>query len=166
MALLRSEVTRIGLRMDQQSSGQYDCPRTCNRANMKNIHLITLWCIVKRILRMFHFLIINLLYCVNTKYVLTLSSLYKKNQHTTFCDIFLFFPETGFDISCKICMKCQNLFSGKIRKTIINLSSAVLFWVVLFVCLFVFMIFSRHAWLGSRSPMLATGQRGLDDQHM
>ena len=34
---------------------------------------------------------------------------------------FLFFPDTGFDISCKlspketICMKCQNLFSGKQR---------------------------------------------------
>ena len=37
-------------------------------------------------------------------------------------DIFLFSPENRFDISCKlspketICMKCQNLFSGKNKK--------------------------------------------------
>ena len=32
---------------------------------------------------------------------------------------FLFSPETGFDISCKLsCMKCQILFSGKRKKII------------------------------------------------
>ena len=37
-------------------------------------------------------------------------------------NVFLIFPEKGFDISCKlspletICMKCQNLFSGKKEK--------------------------------------------------
>ena len=42
---------------------------------------------------------------------------------------FLFSRKTGFDISCnlspleKICMKCQNLFSGKIRKYL-KMSSA------------------------------------------
>ena len=43
-------------------------------------------------------------------------------QQTTFWNIILFSQETGFDISYKlspigtICMKCQILFSGKIRK--------------------------------------------------
>ena len=42
-----------------------------------------------------------------------------------------FSQETGFGISCKlspletICMKCQNLFSGKNKQNIINLLSAV-----------------------------------------
>ena len=42
-----------------------------------------------------------------------------------------FFPlKTDFDVSCKvspmetICMKCQNLFSGKYKKNITNLLSA------------------------------------------
>ena len=45
---------------------------------------------------------------------------------------FLFSLETGFDISCKltpaetICMKCHNLFPGKNKKIMINLSSAEL----------------------------------------
>ena len=45
--------------------------------------------------------------------------------------LFLLAPEKkGFDISCKlspeetICMECQNLLSGKNKKTVINLSSA------------------------------------------
>ena len=43
---------------------------------------------------------------------------------------FYFSQKKGFHISCKlspmetICMKCQNLFSGKNKKTIISLSSA------------------------------------------
>ena len=43
-----------------------------------------------------------------------------------------YFPKIGFDISYKlspvetICMKCQILFSGKIRKNIFNLLSAEL----------------------------------------
>ena len=45
---------------------------------------------------------------------------------------FFFFWKTGFDISCKlfpletICMKYQNLFSGKSMKNLINVSSAEL----------------------------------------
>ena len=42
-----------------------------------------------------------------------------------------FSQQIGFGISCKlsleretVCMKCQSLFSGKNKKTIINLSSA------------------------------------------
>ena len=44
----------------------------------------------------------------------------------------IFSKKIGFDSSCKlspletICMKCQNLFSGKNKKNIINLSSAEL----------------------------------------
>ena len=61
------------------------------------------------------------------------SILDKKNSADKIFKIFfLFFPETGFDISCKlspqetICMKCQSLFSGKKnKKNIINLLSAV-----------------------------------------
>ena len=47
-------------------------------------------------------------------------------------DMLIFSQKTGFDISCKlspletICMKCQIVFSGKIRKNITNLSSAEL----------------------------------------
>ena len=37
-----------------------------------------------------------------------------------------FSQKTGFDISCKFCMKCQTLFSGKNKKNIINLSPAEL----------------------------------------
>ena len=44
--------------------------------------------------------------------------------------------KTGFDVSCKlspketICMKCQNLFSGKNKKNIINLLAAELAQIV------------------------------------
>ena len=46
--------------------------------------------------------------------------------------VFLFSEKTGFGISCKssqlesICVKCQILFSRKIRKNNINLSSVEL----------------------------------------
>ena len=73
----------------------------------------------------------KLLACVDTH--LTLSTLGKVFSRRYFEIFFLFFPEKGFDISCKvssketICMKCQILFSGKNKKNkknIINLSSA------------------------------------------
>ena len=73
---------------------------------------------------------------VNLGFSLALSTLGKKSQRQHieiffsffffFCPVFL--QKIGFDISCKlstICMKCQNLFSGKIKKKYItNLSSA------------------------------------------
>ena len=61
--------------------------------------------------------------------VLTLGKIFSR-RHT---EIFSYISQkTGFDISCKlspmetICMKCQILFWGKIRKNIINLSSVEL----------------------------------------
>ena len=48
-------------------------------------------------------------------------------QHFEIC--FFFSQKIGFDISCKlspketVCMECQSLFSGKNKKTIINLPS-------------------------------------------
>ena len=57
-----------------------------------------------------------------TKWVcLTLTSQGKFSRWQT--DIFLISPETGFDISCKletICMKYQNLLSGKNKKNILK----------------------------------------------
>ena len=56
-----------------------------------------------------------------------LSGLIQQMTHTD--DIFPFFPQiTGFDISCKlspmetICMKCQNPFSRKSKKSKKNIS--------------------------------------------
>ena len=53
---------------------------------------------------------------------LTVTSFCANSADDNLVIFFLFFPETGFDISCKlspvetICMKHQLLFSGKIRK--------------------------------------------------
>ena len=53
---------------------------------------------------------------------------FSRQRFETF--FFLFFPEIGFDISCKlspketICMKCQILFSETNKEDIMNLSSA------------------------------------------
>ena len=61
--------------------------------------------------------------------ILTLSTLGKVTNWWYF---FVFFSETGVDISCKlspietVCMKFQILFSGKNKKNIISLSSAEL----------------------------------------
>ena len=68
-------------------------------------------------------------------------------MHSTLCKIFsrrlteffffffsYFSQKTGFNISCKmspletICMKCNILFPGKIKKNIGNVSSAELNW--------------------------------------
>ena len=49
-----------------------------------------------------------------------------KNFSRQYIEIFLYFPRTDFHISCKlspvetICMKCKNLFLGKIKKNIIK----------------------------------------------
>ena len=61
-----------------------------------------------------------------------LSTMGKISSKRHFEMFFLFFPEekTIVDISCKLspvetfCMKCQILFSGKNKKSIINKSSA------------------------------------------
>ena len=56
----------------------------------------------------------------------TLGKIFSRRHFEIF---FLFFQKTEFDISCKlsllktICMKCQNLFSGKNKKDSINLLS-------------------------------------------
>ena len=56
--------------------------------------------------------------------ILSISTLGKKIQQTTFWNIFIhFFPENKLET---ISIKCQNLFSGKIRKNVINLLSAEL----------------------------------------
>ena len=50
--------------------------------------------------------------------------------------LFLFPPETAFDITCKfsqmetICLKSQILFSGKNKKNVTKLSSAEYFWLI------------------------------------
>ena len=63
---------------------------------------------------------------------LTLSTLSKIFSRRHFEIFFLFFPENSFRYFMQIvsketiCMKCQNLFSGKSKKNITNLSSAEL----------------------------------------
>ena len=55
---------------------------------------------------------------------LTLRMLGKNFSRRQFEIFSYIFQKIGFDLSCKICMKCQSLFSGKIRKKNINLSSS------------------------------------------
>ena len=67
------------------------------------------------------------LHCTEPFSIILRSSRYDLNKYSAddkLVIFFLFFPKTGFDISCKlspmetICMKCQNLFSGKNKKNI------------------------------------------------
>ena len=76
----------------------------------------------------------NLFSGKNKKNIINLSSfeLAQRVVKVKISAIFKYFPyffslKTDFDVSCKetICMKCQNLFSGK-NKKIIDLSSAEL----------------------------------------
>ena len=54
-----------------------------------------------------------------------LSMLGKTSAEQHFEIFFLYFTrKIGFDIACKFCMKCRNLFSGKNKKNIMNLSFA------------------------------------------
>ena len=63
-----------------------------------------------------------------TGFRVTMYTLWVKFSADDGLEYFLvFFPgRTVFDMSCKLCIKYQGLFSGRDRKTITNLSSAEL----------------------------------------
>ena len=72
-----------------------------------------------------HFLQVSMFYSTYCMANLNALTLWVKFSADNILKYFTYFSQkTGFDISCKICMKCQILFSGKNKKNTINLSSA------------------------------------------
>ena len=62
----------------------------------------------------------------NERTILTFTALWANSADNKLIIFFLIFLENRFDISCKlspketICMKCQSLFSGEIKKNILE----------------------------------------------
>ena len=64
------------------------------------------------------------------RYSLTLTTLCANSADDTFGDNFLIFPiqqVLTFHANCLLCMKCQNLFSGKNKKKDLKMSSVEIF---------------------------------------
>ena len=81
-----------------------------------------------------------------------------KIQQTTFWNIFLFFPEKDFDISCKLetmCMKCQSLVSCQLLNLLnVNGTISITHVLGMYRVQFSFLFFLKDIWISNQHLLM------------